>query len=225
MGGRGTIKFAVNFPELFGAAAVLSAVPVDFNELRRVTPNTRSSVTNPRMVQTIDNAGGFEAYKNSEENVWALLDNTRSSVRLPRLMFACGHEDALLYNQYGIFQQHCKEIGLDVHWFDLPGYRHEWRFWDLAIQEALTFFGLGKQTAATRSKGTLPCLFQYDAVQKYSYIHSGASVPIRYGGPALFIAHSVQDPCLLVSHTLICQVTDRRMDLAVCLKNPATCCA
>ena len=41
MGGRGTIKFAVNFPELFGAAAVLSAVPVDFNELRRVTP-TRS---------------------------------------------------------------------------------------------------------------------------------------------------------------------------------------
>src|SRR5699024_938574 len=53
---------------------------------------------------------------------------------------------------------------------------------------------------------------------KYSYIHNGASVPIRYGGPALFIAHSVQDPLLLVSHTLICQVADRRMNLAVCLE-------
>ena len=34
MGGRGTIKFAVNFPQLFAAAAVLSAVPVPFDELR-----------------------------------------------------------------------------------------------------------------------------------------------------------------------------------------------
>ena len=24
----------------------------------------------------------------------------------------------------------------------LPGFRHEWRFWDAAIQEALRFFGL-----------------------------------------------------------------------------------
>ena len=55
---------------------------------------------------------------------------------------ACGHDDALLYERYQIFQKHCREIGLDVHWFDLPNYKHEWRFWDLAIQEALTFFGL-----------------------------------------------------------------------------------
>lgn len=145
MGGRGTIKFAVNFPELFEAAAVLSAVPVDFNELRPGHPNPIMDTTNPRMVQTINNAGGFEAYKNSGENVWAIIDRLAPTGRLPRLMFACGHEDTLLYSQYGVFRKHCKEIGLDVHWFDLPGYRHEWRFWDLAIQEALTFFGLGEE--------------------------------------------------------------------------------
>lgn len=144
MGGRGTIKFAVNFPQLFGAAAVLSAVPVDFNELRPGHPNPIMDTENARMKQTIENAGGMEAYKNSEENVWAILDKLAPTGKLPRLMFACGHEDLLLYKQYGIFQKHCKEIGLDIHWFDLPGYKHEWRFWDLAIQEALTFFGLSE---------------------------------------------------------------------------------
>ena len=142
MGGRGTIKFAVNYPQLFAAAAVLSAVPVPFDELRPGHPCLIMDTTNPRMVQTIENAGGFEAYANSEENVWALIDQLAPTEDLPRLMFACGHEDAILYDRYKIFREHCKEIGLDVKWFDLPGYKHEWRFWDLAIQEALTFFGL-----------------------------------------------------------------------------------
>ena len=144
MGGRGTIKFAVNYPELFAAAAVLSAVPIPFEELRPGHPNMIMDTTNPRMVQVIKNAGGFEAYVNSEENVWAILDQLAPTGRLPKLMFACGHEDALLYDRYKIFQEHCKEIGLEVKWFDLPEYKHEWRFWDLSIQEALDFFGLGE---------------------------------------------------------------------------------
>ena len=34
------------------------------------------------------------------------------------------------------------ETNHQAEWFTLPGYGHEWRFWDLAIQHALTFFGL-----------------------------------------------------------------------------------
>ncbi|MBC5689585.1 esterase family protein [Mediterraneibacter sp. NSJ-55] len=142
MGGRGTIKFAVNYPELFSAAAVFSAVPVPFDELRPGHPCMIMDTNNPRMVQTIHNAGGFDAYINSEENVWALIDKLAPAGKLPRLMFACGHEDTLLYERYQIFQKHCTEIGLNVTWFDLPEYKHEWRFWDLAIQRALDFFGL-----------------------------------------------------------------------------------
>ncbi len=142
MGGRGTIKFAVNFPEIFGAAAVLSAVPIPFDELRPGHPNMIMDTTNPRIVEIIRNAGGFEAYVKSEENVWALIDKLAPTGRLPRLMFACGHEDTLLYDRYKIFQHHCKDIGLEAKWYDLPEYKHEWRFWDLAIEEALNFFGL-----------------------------------------------------------------------------------
>ena len=86
MGGRGTIKFAVNFPQLFAAAAVLSAVPVPFDELRPGHPCLIMDTANPRMVQTIENAGGFEAYANSEENVWALIDQLAPTGDLPSLI-------------------------------------------------------------------------------------------------------------------------------------------
>ena len=96
MGGRGTIKFAVNYPELFGAAAVLSAAPVPFDELRPGHPCMLMDTENPRTVTAIENAGGLDAYIRSEENVWALIDQLTPTGKLPRLMFACGQDDTLL---------------------------------------------------------------------------------------------------------------------------------
>lgn len=142
MGGRGTIKFAVNHPDKFAAAAVLSAVPVDFGELKPSHKCPIMDPENPRMKTIIANAGGFDAYVKSEENVWAIIDKLAGTGALPKLMFGCGEEDTLLYANFLTFKKHCEEIGLDAHWFSLPGYKHEWRFWDLAIQEALVFFGL-----------------------------------------------------------------------------------
>lgn len=142
MGGRGTIKYAVCHPDRFAAAAVLSAAPMDFGEMRPGYPHPLMDTENPRMRNTLRNAGGIEAFRNSNENVWAMIDRLAGSNRLPRLMFGCGEDDSLVYAQYLKFKDHCTEIGLQAHWFSLPGYGHEWRFWDLAIQEALTFFGL-----------------------------------------------------------------------------------
>lgn len=144
MGGRGAVKYAVNHPEKFAAAAVLSAVPVNFAEFKPGNPNPFLDPGNSRMKTTLANAGGLNAYIHSEENVWELLDRLTDSGRLPRLLFACGEEDALLYDQYLLFQEHCKKIGLNAAWFSLPGYQHEWRFWDLAIQKALDFFNIPK---------------------------------------------------------------------------------
>lgn len=142
MGGRGTIKYAVNHPEKFAAAAVLSAAPVDFKLLKPGHPNTMFDTENSRMKTTIANAGGMEAYVNSCENVWAIIDKLAGTNTLPRLMFACGEDDVMIYQNYLAFKKHCEEINVDAKWFTLPGYKHEWRFWDLAIQEALSFFGL-----------------------------------------------------------------------------------
>lgn len=143
MGGRGAIKYAVNFPERFEAAAVLSAIPTNFAELKHNDSNPVLSLDNPRMQTTIANAGGMDAYLNGEENVWRIIDESvASGRRLPRLMFGCGEDDTLIYELYKEYQKHCSEIGLEADWYHLPGYKHEWTFWDLAIQHALQFFGL-----------------------------------------------------------------------------------
>ena len=97
MGGRGTIKFAVNHPDKFAAAAVLSAVPVDFGELKPGHKCPIMDPENPRMKTIIANAGGFDAYVKSEENVWAIIDKLAGTGTLPKLMFGCGEEDTLLY--------------------------------------------------------------------------------------------------------------------------------
>lgn len=145
MGGRGTIKYAVNHPEKFAAAAVLSATPMDMSSMGPDNESPMLNTNNERVRTTLANAGGLEAFLNSNENVWAILDRLAQTGTLPRLMFACGQEDELLYKAYRIFQKHAQEIGLAAHWFELPGYKHEWRFWDLAIQEALDFFGLDER--------------------------------------------------------------------------------
>lgn len=140
MGGRGTIKYAVNHPDKFAAAAVLSAAPQDFSKMGPGAPGLLDT-ENPRMKNTLANAGGLEAFRNSNENVWAIIDKLAGTGVLPRLMFACGKDD-MLYPSFLTFKDHAKEIGLDAEWFELDGYAHEWRFWDIAIQEALSFFGL-----------------------------------------------------------------------------------
>lgn len=145
MGGRGTIKYAVNHPEKFAAAAVLSATPMDMSDMGPENDCPMLNTNNPRMQATLKNAGGVEAFQNSNENVWAIIDRLANTGTLPRLMFACGEQDVMLYELFKKFQAHANEIGLDAHWFELPGYKHEWRFWDLAIQEALSFFGLTEE--------------------------------------------------------------------------------
>lgn len=142
MGGRGAIKYAVNHPEKFAAAAVLSATPMDLANMGPDHPCPMLNTRDERTRTTLLNAGGLEAFRNSNENVWAILDEKAGTGELPKLMFACGEEDALLYPLFCEFRAHAEKIGLRAHWFTRPGYRHEWRFWDLAIQEALDFFGL-----------------------------------------------------------------------------------
>ena len=142
MGGRGTIKYAVNHPDKFAGAAVLSATPMDFTQLRPGHDCPMLDTEDERTRTTLLNAGGLDAFINSNENVWAIIDKLAGTGTLPKLMFACGKQDALLYGLFQKFKSHAQEIGLEAHWFELEGYKHEWRFWDLSIQEALDFFGL-----------------------------------------------------------------------------------
>ncbi len=137
MGGRGTCVYALNRPELFAGAAVLSQVPRDVEWDR---------VANPaffrRTQDSIDNRGGLKEYLASYENTLRVLDEAlQNGTDLPKLYFACGKQD-MLYEAYLRFKEHALKAGLKAAFEEVDGYRHEWRFWDLAIQRALDYFGI-----------------------------------------------------------------------------------
>ena len=93
---------------------------------------------------SIKNRGGLKAYVKSYENTWRVLDEAvEKGVDLPRLFFACGKDD-MLYEGFLHFKEHAKQIGLKAKFYEVKGYKHEWRFWDLSIEKALDYFEIKK---------------------------------------------------------------------------------
>lgn len=143
MGARGTIKYAVNHPELFAAAAMLSQAPDDFSKVRPEDLVGDDPLTQ-RLRTTVENAGGLEQYVSSCQNAWRIIDEMAADGKfscLPRLLFCVGRQDKV-YPRIQAFREHAQKIGLPAEFWEVDGYVHEWRFWDLAIQHALDFFDL-----------------------------------------------------------------------------------
>ncbi len=140
-GGAGAIKLAVNHPEKFNAAAVLSSCPKNFSEYHIENMD-------PRTYNNVMNFGSLEAYQKSEENTWDILkEKVKNHSPLPRLYLCCGTNDKVVYKNYCAFKEYALKIGLDATFVEEEGYNHEWRFWNLYIQKALTFFGLDQMDA------------------------------------------------------------------------------
>lgn len=136
MGGEGALKYAVNFPRMFGGVAVLSMYPRDWENMQpgKVKVNRRD-------LNSYENAGGWDKFVNSYENIRAIMREHKTDGPLPKMYFACGEND-FLFESYREFKEWAQKEKMDIHFEEIPGYTHEWRFWDLAIQKALDFFGL-----------------------------------------------------------------------------------
>jgi S-formylglutathione hydrolase FrmB len=145
MGGRGAMKFAVNHPDRFAAAAVLSAVPFDLSAIDEEALAGSDDFMMRRLRGQVENAGGIDAYRDSPDNTWALVERLAASGDLPRLFFAVGGDDLLADLLFPEFRAHAEGSGLDAEFWTSAGHGHEWRFWDAAIQRALDFFRLPMQ--------------------------------------------------------------------------------
>ena len=142
MGGRGACVYALNHPQKFAGAAILSAAPRDIAWCKK---------NDPAMYQRLHAAakalyGSDRGFAASSENTWRLVDEMAGNPDLPMLYFASGMDDHL-YPAFVHFRKHAQKIGLKATFEEIPGYAHEWRFWDLTIQKALDFFGIPKRAA------------------------------------------------------------------------------
>ena len=143
MGGEGALIYALGHSQRFAAAAVLSWAPRNYVRLLAAP----GGIQEQRLLDSIANAGGVDKFLASGENCWQVVaDKVKAGADLPRLYFTCGTND-FLYDWFTEFRAYAGEIGLEAKFEEIEGYTHEWRFWDLTIQRAFEFFGLGADVA------------------------------------------------------------------------------
>jgi len=131
MGGYGTLKLALTFPERFAAAAAFSSV-TDIPGLMR-DPHYANW-------QLDDIFGTPEDAVKDGNDIFDLIPKARRSGKpLPRIFHACGTEDYLYSHNRKL--KECMETNQwpNYTYFEEPG-EHNWIFWDRNVQRALQFF-------------------------------------------------------------------------------------
>lgn len=126
MGGYGALKWALNQPDRFAAAASLSGA-LDLVALSRVPWRE------PLFERVFDGRMG------EQDDLFALLGSADVE-RLPSFYVGCGTEDHLVEGNVR-FVDEALLAGLDVHVDFRPG-EHEWGLWDAAIRDVLAWLPL-----------------------------------------------------------------------------------
>jgi putative tributyrin esterase len=126
MGGYGALKWALNQPDRFAAAASLSGA---------LDVRTLSGLRERR--ELFDRV--FEGRIGEQDDLFALLAAAEVGT-LPSLYVGCGTEDALIDGNVR-FVDEATAAGADVQVDFRPG-EHEWGLWDTAIRDVLAWLPL-----------------------------------------------------------------------------------
>jgi S-formylglutathione hydrolase FrmB len=128
MGGYGAIKLALKYPDLFCSAVGHSGA---YAIGRRIA---HLALDDPWRKE-VECLFGTD-WENGPDNPYTLAEKVSTSKR-PALRIDCGTEDFLLEDSR-TFHQHLTRIGYPHEYEEFPG-AHTWDYWDLHVQEAITF--------------------------------------------------------------------------------------
>lgn len=128
MGGYGSLKLALKYPQLFGAVAAHSSA---------IFPPNRPAPSNApeerrRLFATIFGS----AFAGSENDLFALSQRLDHKL-LPAIRFDCGLQDGLLDGNRE-FHTHLERLGIPHEYAEYPGI-HDWDYWNEHVQESIAF--------------------------------------------------------------------------------------
>ncbi len=131
MGGYGTLVHGFSHPERFAALGVFSAATV---------PIPSELTSDPEKFQkSIQDGSLFRRFPYADpryEPVALAKALAAGGKAFPKLYMACGDADAI-YPRAAEYRDLLRSLGADVTWDELPGYDHEWRFWDIEVEKFL----------------------------------------------------------------------------------------
>lgn len=136
MGAHGAMKCALRKPERYAAALVMSGASRDpDNPAAQTVQGAGEGSQASRSIMMPKRLEG--EIKGTENDVYSLAArNVEEGKPLPEFFFACGDKDFTLERaQYAA--RFLKELGYPVHSEWVPGYTHEWDFWDRTLRKAI----------------------------------------------------------------------------------------
>lgn len=113
MGGYGSLLHGLSHPERFAAIGSFSG-----------------AVHGMSMDATLPDESDMEYPPN------LLSKAVKAGTKLPPFYIACGAKD-FLYEHNLAFVDELKKANAEVTWVELPEYGHEWRFWNIQLEEFL----------------------------------------------------------------------------------------
>lgn len=138
MGSMAATKWAIYGAERCCAALIMSGGGMDTASIMSVVSQSSSDGDKTDFAVDVEKmtAQGIRFADPDNELFQAAKKNVEEGKSLPKLFMTCGGNDFIR-----VFAQASrdllKEYGYDVQYKEIPGYAHEWDFWDLALRKAL----------------------------------------------------------------------------------------
>ncbi len=137
MGANGAMKIAATYPARFAAALMMSGSARSGEGIEESA--RRRMALLPAMPDISDFYGDLSQFSGSPFDAYAQIKrHQQGGTPLPRMFFTCGSEDELALPGCRKAVDFLTELGCDVFYEEVPGYRHEWDFWDLSLRKAIS---------------------------------------------------------------------------------------
>jgi len=140
MGGHGAMKMGIMKGEKFAAALCMSGASIHPDKIKEFPgPRARIDADDPDVprirLETI--FGDLDRFKGSIHDVYhyAAL-NVKQGKKLPKFYLTVGDQDFAREHIDDAYQ-YLTGLGYDTFYELVPGYGHEWPFWDLTLKKAL----------------------------------------------------------------------------------------
>jgi len=126
MGAGGTYKCAVAHPEMYCAALCMSG-----GGRGPVLSREGADHSIPPKFEGAETGGINDPWNYIKEQVAACKE-------MPKFFFTVGGEDAAALVDSESTYKHVTALGVDTYFEMVPGYQHEWDFWDLTLRKAIS---------------------------------------------------------------------------------------
>ncbi len=139
MGGYGTLIYALKYPDLFAAAAPLSAFITDEEGLQKMPDNNYNATFGQLFGRGLQGSARVTKTFTDNHIMKIVADKSVNDLRKVRYWIDCGDDDFLIKGNC-LLHIALTEKGVP-HEFRVRDGAHNWTYWRTGITDALAFIG------------------------------------------------------------------------------------